>query len=219
MALYELAMLLSTVSHIRDLERMPASIRKDAANIFCELVSLTGSIAVYYRERISTLRSGGSATIDFDQTFGEHIGRIWTAKQHLTDHVWAHKLAGRRFSLSLPALRERLQGESQGQVEDSVRSRLYDEVADSLERSEDTCHWIKHELVQFLNSSDQVLCVTGGAGSGKTVLAEWVQERLSRPLDHKSYTVIDYNFGKSSTSSSLPSAVVPSIQCKKKTCI
>ncbi|KAH7329426.1 hypothetical protein B0I35DRAFT_474031 [Stachybotrys elegans] len=189
-ALYELAMMLSTVGQLRNLEDMPPTIKEAAADIFCDLVSLTGNIAVHYRRRISSLRAGSSVVIDFDATFGKEIHEIWTAKYALHDAIWAHALGRKRFSIDLVSLREKLTASA----EVSVRGALYDEVSDSLERSEDTCHWIKHELVQFLQSNEQVLKVTGEAGTGKTMLAEWVQERLTRPLDHKSYTVLDYNF-------------------------
>ncbi|KEY74817.1 hypothetical protein S7711_06504 [Stachybotrys chartarum IBT 7711] len=206
-ALYELAMLLSTVGHLRDLEQLPPKIKEHAADIFCDLVDLTGHIAVHYRQKITTLRAGRSVSIDFDATFGKQISDIWNSKQVLHDEIWAHKLGRRRFTISIKSLRDKLQPS----VETSVRSTLYDEVSDSLERSEDTCHWIKHELVQFLQSNDQVLKVTGPAGSGKTILAEWVQERLSRPLDHKAYTVLDFNFLFDSPAESTALACVKSL--------
>jgi ATP-dependent protease Clp ATPase subunit len=189
-------MLLSPIGQLRGLESMPAAIREKAADIFCDLVSLSGSIAVHYRQKMASLRRTGlSAAVDFDEAFGQQISDIWRGRQKLYDQIWAHKLGRKRLSMSVQALRRKLQ---QDEEEASVRSTLYDEVTDSLERSEDTCHWIKHQLASFLQSGEQVLSVTGPAGSGKTMLAEWVQERLSRPLDHQSYLTLDYTFGTSS---------------------
>ncbi|CAI6090167.1 unnamed protein product [Clonostachys chloroleuca] len=190
-ALYELAMLLCTVGQIRGLEHMPPVIKEDAASLFCDLVGLTGSIAIHYREKITAYRSGAKVKINFDTTFGKQITAIWDGKEQLQDHIWTSKLGRKRFSFTVPALRAKLQSPTEVS---SVRGTLYDEVLESLERSEDTCYWIKHEIVQFFNSNEQVLSVTGPAGSGKSILAEWVQERLTRPLDQKHYIVLDYTF-------------------------
>ncbi|KAI9157950.1 hypothetical protein HJFPF1_05935 [Paramyrothecium foliicola] len=206
-ALYELAMLLSTVGQLNGLESMSSSIKESAAHIFCDLVSLTGNIAVHYRRKIAGLKAGLSVAIDFDHSFGEQISHIWQAKQALYDQIWAHKLGRKRFSISVQSVREELQ--SSGEV--SIRSTLYDEVADSLERSEDTCHWVKHQLTQFLQSSEQVLSITGPAGSGKSMLAEWVQERLSRPLDHQNYITLNYDFAFDSPTDSTAIACVKSL--------
>ncbi|KAJ0134286.1 Uncharacterized protein HZ326_22647 [Fusarium oxysporum f. sp. albedinis] len=189
-ALYELSMLLSTVSRIRDLEYMPNHIKEAAAHILCELVHLIGCIAIHYRQKISNLRPGDSITISFDAAFGQHIENIWKAKDDLCDRVWRHRLGNKAFSISLKSVRQRLQPSSGS----SVRNTLYDEVYEHLDRSEDTCNWIKGHLTTFLNSKEKALNIWGEAGVGKSVLAEWVQERLARPLDYKSYTVLSYNF-------------------------
>ncbi|KAM0346326.1 hypothetical protein ACHAPU_005757 [Fusarium lateritium] len=189
-ALYELAMLLSTVSRIRDLEHMSTSTKEAAAHVLCELVHLIGCIASHYKQKISNLRAGGSVTISFDAVFGQHIDNIWKAKDDLCDRVWRYRLGNRAFSLSLKSVRQRLRPSSAS----SVRNALYDEVYEHVDRSEDTCNWITGQLTSFLGSKDKMFNIWGEAGVGKSVLAEWVQERLARPLNYKSYTVLAYNF-------------------------
>ena len=192
MALYELAMLLSSVGQIQDLEYRVPDIKRAAAVMYSQLISLTGRIAVEYRRKIDTLKSGSHVHIDFDATFGTDISQIWQAKEKLHDHIWASSLGNKQYPLSVSAIRRKLQP-----MQLTVRSTLFDEVAESLERSEDTCHWIQHDVLQFLKSKDQALAITGAAGTGKTILAEWIQERLARPLDRKTYSVLDYTFGMS----------------------
>lgn len=186
-------MLLSTVSQIRGLEHMPAPIKEAAADIFCDLVDLVGHISVHYRQKINGLRAGSTVAVNFDATFGKELNNIWRSKEALYDRIWSYKLGHKRPSLGLDSLRRELQPS----VELSIRTSLYDEVVESLDRSEDTCHWIKNDLIQFFNSQEQVLSITGPPGSGKTVLAEWVSERLARPLDRRTYVVLEYNFRKS----------------------
>ncbi|OBS24440.1 hypothetical protein FPOA_04983 [Fusarium poae] len=189
-AFYELAMLLSTVSRIPNLEYMSTSIKESAAHILCELVHLVGRIASHYRQKIDSLRVGEGITVSFDAAFGQLIDSIWKAKEDLCDRVWRYSLDHKSFSISLKSVRQRLEPSSGS----SVRNTLYDEVYEHLDRSEDTCHWIKGQLTSFLNSKDKSLNLWGEAGVGKSVLAEWVQERLARPFDYKSYTVLSYNF-------------------------
>ncbi|CZS81193.1 unnamed protein product [Fusarium graminearum] len=189
-AFYELAMLLSTVSRIHDLEYMSTSIKESAAHILCELVHLVGRIASHYKQKIDSLRPNESITISFDAAFGQLIDSIWKAKDDLCDRVWRYSLGHKSFSISLKSVRQRLEPSSGS----SVRNTLYDEVNEHLDRSEDTCHWIKGQLSSFLNGKDKSLNLWGEAGVGKSVLAEWVQERLARPYDYRSYTVLSYNF-------------------------
>ncbi|KAM0371894.1 hypothetical protein ACHAPY_009841 [Fusarium culmorum] len=189
-AFYELAMLLSTVSRIPDLEYMSTSIKESAAHILCELVHLVGRIASHYKQKIDSLRPNESITISFDAAFGQLIDSIWKAKDDLCDRVWRYSLGHKSFSISLKSVRQRLELSSGS----SVRNTLYDEVNEHLDRSEDTCHWIKGQLSSFLNSKDKSLNLWGEAGVGKSVLAEWVQERLARPYDYRYYTVLSYNF-------------------------
>ncbi|KAH7159579.1 hypothetical protein B0J13DRAFT_465653 [Dactylonectria estremocensis] len=205
-ALYELAMLLSNIDHIRDLVQMPLHIRKNSANIFCDLVELVNSIAVYYHQRVSHLAPGETTTISFDAVFGRQIDDVWQSKNALCENVWIHRLGDREADKGLRWLCEKLQPS----FGPSVRNTLYDEVLEQLDRSEDTCTWFKEHLVQFFDSKERVLSVNGPSGVGKTVLTEWVQERLARPLDHKSYAVLTYNFPHDSVKEATSLACVKS---------
>ncbi|KAF4970543.1 hypothetical protein FSARC_2452 [Fusarium sarcochroum] len=189
-ALYELAMLLSTISRIHQLERMSTSVKEASAQILCDLVHLVGCIASHYKQKVSALRPGESITISFDAAFGQHIEDIWKAKDDLWSRVWRHSLGNKNFSIRLKTMHQRLEPTAGL----SVRSNLYDEVNEHLDRSEDTCNWIKGQLTSFLGSKEKFFSIWGDAGVGKSVLAEWVQERLARPLDYKSYSVLTYNF-------------------------
>jgi hypothetical protein len=180
-------MMLSNIGQIHDLEHMPRHIRESTVDIFCDLVDLVGTIASHYHQRIVGLKPGARTKISFDATFGQQIDQVWRSKNALCDNVWTFKL---NRSGRLRWLRENLQPS----FGPSVRNTLYDEVLEHLDRSEDTCNWIKDSLVQFFDSSEQILNISGPAGFGKTVLAEWVEERLARPLDNRSYAVLSYNF-------------------------
>ncbi|KAL9620471.1 MAG: hypothetical protein Q9160_005056 [Pyrenula sp. 1 TL-2023] len=81
---------------------------------------------------------------------------------------------------------------------DSVLKLLAsDQFAARTKRAEFTCEWFQSHLLEFLRSSEQTLAITGQSGSGKTVLAGWIEERLQRPLARRSYETIEYRFVES----------------------
>lgn len=57
-----------------------------------------------------------------------------------------------------------------------------------------TCEWFQRHLLEFTRSTDSVLAITAPAGSGKTILSSWIQERLQRPMDRKTHTTIMFSF-------------------------
>ena len=65
-------------------------------------------------------------------------------------------------------------------------------------RQEDTCEWYEQHLLSFSQSDDSLFLVTGKDGCGKTVLSEWIVERLQRTLGRKSYDVLSLELGKNS---------------------
>ena len=63
-------------------------------------------------------------------------------------------------------------------------------------RAEFTCEWAQRHLLDFFRGKDPILAIDGAAGTGKSVLSGWVEERLQRPLGRKSYETLSYTFGK-----------------------
>jgi len=193
MCLYELGLLVSQVIQIPGLLNASSAAKQDLGNLYCDLVQLAASISFHYRQRLNGLTGSLASTIKFDAVFGRQVENIFTSKNQLCDRMWKQRLGNKHYVLSLQQVRQRLNPVTTV----NFRGALYSELAEDLERAEDTCEWIKHDLAQFLRSSDKILAVSGPAGCGKTVLADWIEERLRRPLDHKSYTVLTYNFRQS----------------------
>jgi hypothetical protein len=71
---------------------------------------------------------------------------------------------------------------------------LSDTTAAKSYRAEFTCEWLQRPLIDFFRSKDGILAIDGPAGSGKTVLSGWTEERLQRPLGRKSYETMSYTF-------------------------
>ncbi|KAK4159202.1 hypothetical protein QBC43DRAFT_362161 [Cladorrhinum sp. PSN259] len=187
-ALYELGLLVSYISQIHEVFRASREIKESVAHLYCDLVDLVGSVAAFYRERIINLSAGKSVSINFETTFGSTITKIYERRDSIIAKMWALKLGHGRSGLSLQAVRKRLQNNR------SNKGTFYDRVSETIKRTEGSCEWFKTPLVDFFRSNERTLTVTGEAGSGKTVLAGWIKERLQRPFDHRQYAALTYTF-------------------------
>ncbi|CAK7211371.1 hypothetical protein SBRCBS47491_001102 [Sporothrix bragantina] len=190
MTLYELGLLVSQVTQIPGIFESTKEVKVDISRLYSQLVGLAGSISVHYRNHIFDLGPHHQlVTLNLNDLFGRQIDDIWDSKKKLYARIWSQSLGKRHFALSLGDLRHRLNPESE-----AFRHALYAEMAEDLERAEDTCEWVKSDLVDFLQSNEKILTVTGAPGSGKTVLADWIEERLQRPLHNTTYSVLLYTF-------------------------
>lgn len=200
MTLYELGLLVSQITQIPGIFESTKEIKASISNLYSELVGLAGCISVHYRNHIFNLGpKHQTVTLNLNDLFGGDIDSIWASKTALYDRIWSQSLGKKHFPLTLAELRHRLNPESE-----AFRHALYAELAEDLERAEDTCEWVKSDLVDYLQSNEKILTVTGAPGSGKTVLADWIEERLQRPLNDTTYSVLLYTFRKSTNIGDLP---------------
>lgn len=155
-------------------------------------MALVGDIAVAYRQRINRL-SGSSVTIDFNGIFGKQIEIIWEKRQDILNSVWTFKLGTDYSDKDVTSLYQKLEFATT-----HITARVYNRIAARKTRTEGTCEWFEEDLIDFLDSGDSLLAVTGSAGSGKSMLAAWVRERLERPIGYlqQKYETIGYSFCK-----------------------
>ncbi|KAK0715896.1 hypothetical protein B0H67DRAFT_538659 [Lasiosphaeris hirsuta] len=204
-ALYELALMLLHVSQIHEIFHASREVKETVANLYCDVVDLVGTISVFYRGEISKLAAGKSVTINFDAAFGDAVAAIYKRRDLITAKMWSLKLGYRHSNLSLDAVRRRLKHDR------SIKGAFYDQIAESMKRAEDTCEWLKSPLVEFFRTSNKTLTITGEPGTGKTVLAGWIKERLQRPLNHTQFSTLNYTFPFDSPSQCTPLAFLKSI--------
>jgi hypothetical protein len=182
--------LLTDITRIHNLHTPSEAIRYDATKTFNTLVALLGNIAAVYRQKISDLKPGSRAHINFDASFGAQIREIWQSKEALSDAIWKHKLQEADPTITAKQLRWKLQYP----YNYSVINKIYEKVEDYHAPSSRTCYWLKEVLSEFFSGEEKLLCLTGENSSGKTFLSRWVEERLARPLNVKSYHVLRYTF-------------------------
>jgi hypothetical protein len=58
--------------------------------------------------------------------------------------------------------------------------------------AEGSFEWFNNTLYDFTVATTPVMLITGGAGSGKSALAQWTVERLQESAEHDSWNVIPY---------------------------
>ncbi|KAK7961589.1 uncharacterized protein PG986_002414 [Apiospora aurea] len=179
--LYEFGHLLGHLIHLRDLFTGNETITQSMSNLYASLVQLIGDIAVTYRQRISRLSSRNNAvSIDFDKEFSHQIRDVWTLRSRLFEHMWIRALRNEQDVTSkLTALRGKLAPSTSSEERSQL---LYGRIAEKAERAEGTCEWAEDELVDFLESGEDLLAITGSPGCGKSVLSAWLRERLQRPI-------------------------------------
>ncbi|PNP59163.1 hypothetical protein THARTR1_01411 [Trichoderma harzianum] len=206
-ALYEFSVLLADITRVHNLHMPSEAIRYDATKTFNTLVALLGNIAAVYRQKISDLKPGSRAHINFDASFGAQIREIWLSKQALSDTIWKHKLQEADPTITV----KQLQWKLQYPYNYSVVNRIYEKVDDYHAPPSKTCYWLKEVLSEFFSGEEKLLCLTGENSSGKTFLSRWVEERLARPFNVKSYHVLRYTFPFDSPDRATPSAFLKSI--------
>ena len=162
----------------------------EVGHAFNALLVLVREVSVYYYSRINSI-SSGDVTIDFNSVFGRYMETFHRNQNHITDAMWENTLDD-DFSIDIRAIRKWL-----GPWDRVLKTILDDRLAARGHRDEYTCEWFHRYLVDFSRGKDDVLAVTGPAGSGKSVIADWVVERLQRPLGRKTYQTLSYTIGKS----------------------
>ena len=112
------------------------------------------------------------------------MNRNWELKDAILRHMW--QLKPGKDGEGVESIRQRLNGRQSGP------DSLYARIKSKIQRAEDTCQWLRSYLTEFMASDEKFFTITGDVGSGKTMLARSVRERLQRSLNDEEYfTVYD----------------------------
>ena len=161
-------------------------IRAEVGEAFNAMLQLVREVSLYYKLRVGEI-SSHEVTVDFNHMFGRYIDAFHLHKNRITDDMWEHVL-GDDVSVGIRTVRTWL-----GPRDRKLQTILDDRLAARNFRDEYTCEWFQRYLMSFTRGRDDVLLVTGEPGSGKSVLAGWIVERLQRPLGRKTYQSISYS--------------------------
>lgn len=160
----------------------------EVGQAFNDLLVLVRDVALHYHIQISTITSS-QVNLDFNSLFGKSIDSFYARKDHIIEAMWA--CTQESESHDVHAIRKWLS------VRDPVvRDLLRDRAATRARHDEYTCEWIQRTLLDFSRGNSPILALTGPSGSGKSILASWIVERLQRPLGKKTHDTLFLTVGK-----------------------
>ena len=204
--LYQFGFLISQSLQKRDMFGASRDIKAELGGIFGSLVRLVGEIAIYYRTRIDKASKDQVISIDIHARFGKDIDNIWRKKERLASHLWSSKLHGKHQTYSIEHLHHKL-----SPVDQSAEALVFGWLADRAERVEGTCEWIEDSLISFFGHGERTFTITGASGCGKSMLTNWIKERLQQPLGDVSYETLSYTFASDAKSEASPIAFLKGI--------
>ncbi|KAI1307781.1 hypothetical protein F5Y03DRAFT_383680 [Xylaria venustula] len=174
---YQLGLELSPLLRAENALRLAPSIMEGVARAFSELLNIVSGIAISYYSAVHGSRS--STRLDIYATFGVAIESYRSRVQHCEHEIWNFELRSQGYgeAIQIETLQDWLA------PQDKVLAFLSSNHISLASRPEEyTCIWFQSHLNQFFKHDEKVLLVEGPSGSGKTTLANWVVNRLQRPI-------------------------------------
>ncbi|KAJ5770579.1 uncharacterized protein N7511_002630 [Penicillium nucicola] len=77
--------------------------------------------------------------------------------------------------------------------------------------AEGSFEWFNNSLYDFTVATTPVMLITGGAGSGKSAMAQWTVERLQESAEHDSWNVIPYTIRADIPVATLPLRILKGV--------
>ncbi|CEJ60718.1 hypothetical protein PMG11_09281 [Penicillium brasilianum] len=153
-----------------------------------DLVTLVASVSTHFHKAIRGLTTASVSVNIYDtfpgqiQSFRERCGKI-------SEAMWRHQLAKENIDTERVAVVKSVR--SWLAPEDRVLSRLAENTSHlAHEREEMTCLWLGPYLTRFLKSKNHTLSFYGKPGSGKTVLASVIVDRLQEQVGGVTYKTL-----------------------------
>ena len=137
--------------------------------------------------KVSLTYAAGSkhhASFDFNSKFGGLIAAFHQHRNNIINAMWEHSL-GDGAAAEVTTLRKWL-----GPPDSGLQKLLGVEDTAPTDRSEYTCEWFQSRLLSFTRNKNDTLMIHAPPGSGKSVLAGWIIERLQRPIGRKAYLTL-----------------------------
>ncbi|RYP50224.1 hypothetical protein DL768_004208 [Monosporascus sp. mg162] len=167
------------------------SIMENIGRAFSELLSIVAGVAIAF---YSAVHGGRQSTrLDIYATFSGPIENFRSRVERCTREMWTSKLRSHGYDDDdhFDLLRKWLA------PQDSVLAFLASNRINLTSPPEEyTCTWFQPHLNQFFKNNEKVLVVEGKSGSGKTTLANWVVNRLQRPMYGRELSTLSFFYGE-----------------------
>lgn len=153
----------------------------EVASLVDELLTLVREVSIHYRMALIK-NSSAEVSLDFNRLFGHRVKDFSRRKAHIVETMWG---SGEESATKVRTFRKWLSSPDRN-LQKFFQSR---DFAPS-PREEYTCEWFQTHLLAFSRSEEDVLAISGPAGSGKSTLCGWIIERLQRPLGKKTHEML-----------------------------
>jgi hypothetical protein len=191
---YKLALSFSSILHRSELLAATSDVREQLCLMYTDLLSLVVEVSIAFYRAVKGMTST-SVIIDIYQTFGDTIESFHSRQSKIVELIWNYQIENEGLdtdeSLDLKTLSRFLA------PQDRVLATLTrDHTVLAESQAEFTCMWFQKTLTKFINGNDRFFLITGQTGSGKSVLAGSIAERLQRPVGRKSYDTVFCSISK-----------------------
>ncbi|RYP17433.1 hypothetical protein DL765_004521 [Monosporascus sp. GIB2] len=197
---YQLGAMISQIGQIDEKSQMEDAV----SSLHSAVVKLVDSVSCGYRDKLFALDEE-DPVIKFETAFEDIMNSIFELQHQVITRMWLSELRDQADIQSLESIRRQLRPNW------SEKNAFYDQVNESLTRAGETCEWFESHLVRFLSGRGRAFAITGGSGTGKTVLAGWIRERLRRALGHQEYLALTYAFPFDSPTECTPLSLLRSL--------
>ncbi|KAI1121826.1 hypothetical protein F5Y10DRAFT_288019 [Nemania abortiva] len=190
---YQLGLELSPLLRAEHALSLAPSIMEEIDRAFSELLNVVSGIAVGYYSAVNGTHQS-QTKLDIYRTFGSSIDNYRSRVQHCEKEIWNLGLQaqGHGDAAHIETIHEWLA------PQDKVLAFLSSNHISLASRPEDyTCIWFQPHLNQFFKYDERVLLVEGKSGTGKTTLANWVVNRLQRPVGGRVIPTLSFFFSSS----------------------
>ncbi|KAI3323513.1 hypothetical protein HD806DRAFT_535339 [Xylariaceae sp. AK1471] len=190
---YQLGLELAPLLKAEHALLLSPSIMEDVSRAFSELLNIVSGIAIGYHSAVHGSRQM-TTRLDIYATFGASIDNYRSRVQHCEHEIWNFELRSQGYddTAHIETLQDWLA------PQDKVLAFLSSNHISLASRPEDyTCTWFQPHLNQFFKHDEKVLLVEGKSGSGKTTLANWVINRLQRPIGGRVIPTLSFFYNSS----------------------
>jgi len=163
------------------------SIMENIGRAFSELLGIVAGVAIAFYSAVHSGRE--TAYLDIYAAFGGPIESFRSRVERCAHEMWTSKLRSHGYDDDgdFDLLRKWLA------PQDSVLAFLASNRINLTSLPEEyTCTWFQPHLNHFFKNNEKVLVVEGKSGSGKTTLANWVVNRLQRPVFGRELSTLSF---------------------------
>ncbi|KAF2261879.1 hypothetical protein CC78DRAFT_469263 [Lojkania enalia] len=206
---YKFSLSFSSLLHRSEILAATSEIREQLCLMYTDMLSLVVDVAIRFYKTVKGMTTS-FVSLDIFDVFGDTIDAFRSRQTNITELIWSYQIENEGLDasevLDVKTLSRWLT------PQDQVLSSLgRDHLTFADNQAEFTCIWFQKPLAKFVQSDKKIFLITGQPGSGKTVLAGSIVERLQRPIGRLSFDSLFVSISSGIPSQATSLAVVKSL--------